>query len=296
MPGNASTSACVVYETEFADFVDARARKAGESILEYLMDCWAELKSSCASVPDCIWYCSSSESRESLEEYAEAYATVHDKLIFVRTKCELLEKFPRDKEPKAVESVWQDKTAALKVSTTACLGLNKLMRQTLLIALKSCKAAKEPGFESKWFKSISRKENVWDAAIEKEVESYLNWAACRAFAIAIVPLPLADVGPLVANEAYMIYRIGSAYGYTVDKTIITGFLGCIGASCVGLCLASFLPFLKAPIAAGVTYGVGHAANAWFKSGMTLSEEELRGVFSQAKEKAKGMTWVGEMPK
>ena len=128
---------------------------------------------------------------------------------------------------------------------------------------------------------------------EEKARSYIRWAAGRAFGIAIVPLPLADVAPLVANEAYMIYRIGGAYGYEVDKTILAGFLGCLDGSIGGLFLASFLPFLKAPIAAGVTYAVGRATNEWFKSGMTLTKEDLKTAFDQAREEAKKMNWKEE---
>ena len=181
------------------------------------------------------------------------------------------------------------------VSAQKCCGLNALMCQTLKVVSTNCHFASVPGFEEKWRKAIFSQEKIWQEEIDRQVASLLNWAACRAFGIAIVPLPLADVGPLVANEAYMIYRIGTAYGYSVDKTIITGFLGCTGASMAGLCLASFLPFLKAPIAAGITYAVGCAANAWFKSGMKMQEDELREIFAKAKAEARKMSWENVPP-
>ena len=38
-------------------------------------------------------------------------------------------------------------------------------------------------------------------------DDYIIWAAGRAAAITMFPLSIADIGALMANEAYMIYRI-----------------------------------------------------------------------------------------
>ena len=49
-------------------------------------------------------------------------------------------------------------------------------------------------------------------------------------------------------------------------------------------------FLKVPIAAAVTYGVGKAAQAYFESGMTMNEEELRREFLAGECEAKKKEW------
>ncbi len=134
------------------------------------------------------------------------------------------------------------------------------------------------------------KDKLSKAQFGNLASDYVMWGAGRAAAIALVPIPLADVGPLIANEAYMIYRIGQVYGYTVDKSVVTMLAGVAGGSLVGKLFASFLPFLKVPIAAGVTYGVGKAAQAFFASGMTLSTDELKKIFSSAKDEAKDINW------
>ena len=43
-------------------------------------------------------------------------------------------------------------------------------------------------------------------------DDYVIWGAGRAVAITMLPLPIADIGTLMANEAYMIYRIAETYG------------------------------------------------------------------------------------
>lgn len=114
--------------------------------------------------------------------------------------------------------------------------------------------------------------------------------AGRAAAIAFVPIPLVDVVPLIANETYMIYRLAEVYGIPVDDTVITMILGCAGGSIAGKLAASLLPFLKIPIAAGITYGIGKAAKAYFESDMMLDKAELRETFLKEEREAKKREW------
>ena len=132
--------------------------------------------------------------------------------------------------------------------------------------------------------------NLKSAEADKEADVFILWAAGRAAAIAAVPIPLADVGPLMANEAYMIYRIAATYGFSVDKSVVAMLGGVAGGSIAGKLGATFLPFLKVPIAAGITYAVGKAAKAYFASGMTLSRDRLVEVFTNARKEADGIDW------
>jgi len=117
------------------------------------------------------------------------------------------------------------------------------------------------------------------SSAEEDPDQFILWASGRAFAIAAVPLPLDDVAPLAANEAYMIYRLGRRYGYSLGDAAIANFVGCVGGSLVGKLAASFIPFLKAPIAAAVTYAVGMTAKEYFASGMILEPDDLRRKFN-----------------
>ena len=133
-------------------------------------------------------------------------------------------------------------------------------------------------------------KNLKSPDADKEADEFILWAAGRAAAIAAVPIPLADVGPLMANEAYMIYRIADAYGFSIDKSVVAMLGGLAGGSIAGKIGASFLPFLKVPIAAGITYAVGKAAKAYFASGMTLSRDGLAEVFTNARKEADDIDW------
>ncbi|MBR5839606.1 MAG: hypothetical protein IKZ84_13765 [Victivallales bacterium] len=117
------------------------------------------------------------------------------------------------------------------------------------------------------------------------------WGAGRAAAIALAPIPLADVGPLMANEAYMIYRLANNYDCKIDESVVAMLLGVSGGSIVGKIAASFLPFLKVPIAAGITYAIGKTAKAYFNSGMTLSPEDMKDLFENSRTEAEGIDWT-----
>ena len=132
---------------------------------------------------------------------------------------------------------------------------------------------------------VAKKANA-----DKEADELILWAAGRAATIAALPIPLADVGPLMANEAYMIYRIAKTYGYSIDNSVGVMLGSVAGGSIAGKLGASFLPFLKVPIAAGITYAVGKAAKAYFTSGMILSRAALNDVFTIARKEADGIDW------
>ncbi len=118
--------------------------------------------------------------------------------------------------------------------------------------------------------------------MDDEADAAINWATGRAAAIAVAPIPLADVYPLVANQIYMVKKIGEAYGLELGESAIKGMLTAMGASFAGLLLASFIPGFKIGIAAGITYAAGKSAKAWCQSGGELSEAEMRKLYEREK--------------
>ena len=171
-------------------------------------------------------------------------------------------------------------------------GLKQLIARTETMSAAAMGRASEEqeAFRNRWDNYYSNMRRAWTESVSGEADSYINWAAGRAAAIALVPLPLADVGPLIANEVYMLYKLAGIYGIAADNTVITMLLGCAGGSIAGKIGASFLPFLKVPIAAAVTYGVGKAAKAYFESDMTMNEDELRQEFLAGEREAKKKDW------
>lgn len=120
---------------------------------------------------------------------------------------------------------------------------------------------------------------------DEEAENLIRWAAGRAGVI--VAAPLLGTAALIANEVYMISKIGAVYGVELNQKAVLSFIGGLGATVVGSTLATLIPLsiMQIPIGVSVTYGVGKAAQRWIKDGMPDDTKPYRAVFEE--EKAEG---------
>ncbi len=120
------------------------------------------------------------------------------------------------------------------------------------------------------------------AELDNKAENLCRWGAARAGAIVVLP----GIGTmaLMANEVYMIVRLGRLYGVNVSKSAAMGFLTSLGAAFAGQTLATLLPFPPMQLAVGVsvTYAVGKAAQAWIKAGCPSEMAEFKGLFKNVK--------------
>ena len=91
---------------------------------------------------------------------------------------------------------------------------------------------------------------------DETADSLIRWGAGRAGVI--VAAPLLGTVALIANEVYMISKIGKVYGVELNQTAVLSFLGSMGATVVGSTLATLIPIaaMQIPIGVSVTYGVG----------------------------------------
>ena len=286
-----------VYETEIATFVDAEGYEPGKPIDEYASFILKEMKERVASekvtqVITSIWYCldgSGGRVQDGDKAFLKKLGSSRVKLVV--TKSEII----RDDQRKALADallglIKPDRI--IYVSSHRKDGLETLSKYINKDAIFAGK------FASKQIEDYTRRVEEyyrklireWEERIDEEADSIIHWGAGRAAAIAIIPIPLADVVPLLTNETYMIYRLGNLYGFSVGENILSTLTGVAGASLAGKLIASFLPGLKIAIAAGITYGVGKAAKSFFKSGMTLSQEELKREYERAKDEAKKTNW------
>lgn len=295
--GKPMTVGFQVYETEVADFIDSEGMNPGKQTVDEYADFILNELLQRLDTDDKdrlihnIWYCIDGSGARIQEADAKLIKTFSDKVILVVTKCELMRK-------EQVESVMNtlldliDRDRIVLVSAENRTGLKQLIAKAETMSAAAMGRATEEleAFRNRWDNYYSNMRRAWTESVSGEADSYINWAAGRAAAIALVPLPLADVGPLIANEVYMLYKLAGVYGIAADNTVITMLLGCAGGSIAGKVGASFLPFLKVPIAAAVTYGVGKAAKAYFESGMTMNEEELRREFLAGEREAKKRDW------
>lgn len=295
--GRATTEGFQIYETEIANFIDSEGMNPGtQSVDEYadfiLNEVLERLDSEdSGNLIHNIWYCIDGSGARIQDADANIIKTFSDKVLLVVTKCELM----RKEQTEAIMNTLLDlipRERIVLVSAENKTGLAQLIAKAQEMSEQAMDGAEEEmaAFQERWDEYYCNMRENWKESVSDEAESYINWAAGRAAAIALIPLPLADVAPLIANEVYMIYKLAGVYGIAADSTIITMLLGCAGGSIVGKIGASFLPFLKVPIAAGVTYGVGKAAKAYFESDMTMDEAELKEKFLEGERDAKKREW------
>lgn len=292
----ATTRGFDVYETEVANFIDSEGMEPGQTVEQYSAFIMGEVvkrldSDSVENLIHNIWYCIDGSGARIQDTDAKLIKTFSDKVILVVTKCELMRK-------EQVEAVMNtlldliDRDRIVLVSSENRSGLKQLIAKAEAMSASAMGHAAEEleAFRKRWDDYYANMRRVWTESVSSDADSYINWAAGRAAAIALVPLPLADVAPLIANEVYMLYKLAELYGIAADNTVITMLLGCAGGSVAGKVGASFLPFLKIPIAAAVTYGVGKATKAYFESDMTMNEEELHREFLAGEREARKKDW------
>lgn len=295
--GKATTEGFMVYETEIANFIDSEGMNPGtqtvdeyaDFILDEMLD---RLESDeVDNLIHNIWYCIDGSGARIQDADARLIKTFSDKVILVVTKSELMRKEQTEAMMNDLLDLI-DSDRIVLVSAENKTGLRQLVSKAenmCATAMNEAEAELE-SFNDRWDGYYGNMKKVWQEAASSEADNYIRWGAGRAAAIALIPLPLADVAPLLANEVYMIYKLAGVYGIAVSGTVITMLLGCAGGSICGKIGASFLPFLKIPIAAGVTYGVGKAAKAYFESEMKLSSSELKAEFLAGERESKKREW------
>lgn len=124
---------------------------------------------------------------------------------------------------------------------------------------------------------------VYDILMEQRVEELCVWAAARA--AAVVVMPFVGTVALIANEVYLVKKIGDLHGQQLSESVILGFIASLGASVVGSTLATLFPYspTKLLIGATITYGVGKSAHEWLKAGRPDDHKIFKKVFQEAKD-------------
>ncbi len=117
---------------------------------------------------------------------------------------------------------------------------------------------------------------------DEQAAKLIQWGAARAGVIVLTPF--LGTAALIANEVYMITRIGDIYGINLSKKAVLSFLGLLGATVIGNLASTLIPvsIIQGPIAISVTYGVGRAAQKWIKDGMPDDTKPYREIFETEK--------------
>lgn len=136
--------------------------------------------------------------------------------------------------------------------------------------------------------------NLPELDVEREAEKLCRWAAARAGVIVVAPL--VGTMALMANEVYMIMRLGELRGVKLEEGAVIGLLGSLGGTFIGQTLVTLIPLapVQVPVGIAVTYGVGKVANAWLKAGQPEDVAQFREVFEEARDE--GMAKFREFAK
>ncbi len=120
----------------------------------------------------------------------------------------------------------------------------------------------------------------------EEAESLCRWAAARAGVIVVAPL--LGTMSLIANEIYMIIKLGQIYEEKISEQAAVSLLGSLGAYFVGSTLTTLIPFppLQIPVAVGTTYALGRVVTEWLKAGKPDDLSPFKTVYEDALASAK----------
>lgn len=129
-------------------------------------------------------------------------------------------------------------------------------------------------------------EVIDDRMREEEAESLCRWAAARAGVIVVAPL--LGTMSLIANEIYLIIKLGKVYGEEISEQAAVSVLGSLGAYFVGSTLTTLIPFapLQIPVAVGTTYALGRVVTEWLKAGKPKDMSAFKTVYEDALASAK----------
>lgn len=129
---------------------------------------------------------------------------------------------------------------------------------------------------------MTEEKELQSVDIEWEAEKICRWGAARAGVIVVAPL--VGTMALMANEVYMIMRLGELRGVKLEESAVLGLLTSLGATFVGQTLVTLIPIapIQVPVGVSVTYAVGKAANAWIKAGQPEDVAAFREIYESAR--------------
>ena len=143
------------------------------------------------------------------------------------------------------------------------------------------------------FAKVTRKK-------DKACNRYIQIACTAAAGVAAIPIPGSDYGPLTAIQVGMIAKIALIYGHKPSRNDIIRFIAQTMAGRAGreafrviitvLKTAGWLggPFGEAAVIAiavtfaiSMTFGLGKTAQAYYKSDLSISFEEVGDIFNRS---------------
>lgn len=113
-------------------------------------------------------------------------------------------------------------------------------------------------------------------------------AAVAAATVALIPLPVADVIPLLGVQTGLVLAIARIYGFDITPARAKELIGAFGVAFAARTLYRELGkllgapgwVLSAAVAASATIAIGYGSMLWFEKGEKPSQEALQGVMRE----------------
>lgn len=155
---------------------------------------------------------------------------------------------------------------------------------------------------------ITKIENRSDLSLDQKLSRIIHIFSVTCAAVAVQPIPFADIFILTPIQAYMGARLSAIRGMPITNSDASKLLkevaGIVGLGMIAQQIAlglykTGLPFLAGfttiPLVYGLTYAIGHVMNYYLEKkskGQAISNDELRTIWeklkTEGKEKAKGV--------
>lgn len=291
---HAQTRGFDCYSAGPTTYVDSEGYEPGQRMEDFVAKIKGELDRRldtgiAGNLIHAIWYCVDGTNARLQDMDMKFLSSFPEKALLVVTKSEDMRKEQFERFERALAEV-VDERRTVFVSGRKKTGIDRLLQMTREVTSASLANAG---------KEIAEYENEWQAyyssiiadskrQCSEEADHFINWAASRAAAATIGLGQVVGAPIMMANEIYMIHKIGSVYGYSVDRKIVTKILSVGGTSSFGKRLISFLQGTTGVVA--TTYGIGKAAKAYFESGMTFNADELKRQFLESRKKGEKIDW------
>jgi hypothetical protein len=119
-------------------------------------------------------------------------------------------------------------------------------------------------------------------------DQYIVWGAGRAAALALAPR--FSTVALLGNAAYMVTRLAQVYEVDLKTGAITGFVAGLATAVTTAAVSLLVPIqaVRIPVAVGLTFAIGKAANMWIEDGMPADISRYKPMLDSWMEEGKAL--------
>lgn len=119
-------------------------------------------------------------------------------------------------------------------------------------------------------------------------DQYIVWGAGRAAALALAPR--FSTVALLCNAAYMVTRLAQVHEVDLKTGAITGFVAGLATAVTTAAVSLLVPIqaVRVPVAVGLTFAIGKAANMWIEDGMPADISRYKPMLDSWMEEGKAL--------